>query len=161
MLAPTMALAGNAPKGASLGIATRKDLARRMGGPRSARLTATAANVFGTRVVQAVQTRDIPLEGLDRRLKGVVAVAHEPVLIGGSGGRASVFGAMPHRVDTEVEVESFVKSLLSHDRIDLGKGKKKAMVASDDREAHATHAIKSVAGKKVLQRIRFRCGCCL
>jgi hypothetical protein len=161
MLAPSMALAGSAPKGASLAAATRKDLVQRLGGRRGAKLNVAAANIFGTRVVNAVHTRDVPLGGLDSRLKGVVAIAHEPVMIGGSGGQAAVMGIMPHGADTEAEVQSFVKSLLKHDRIDLGKKtKKKGLVASLDGESHATHAIKTVGGKKVLRRIRFRCGCC-
>jgi hypothetical protein len=163
MLAPSMALAGSAPKGASLGAATRKDLARRLGGGRGAKLRMTGANVFGTRVVHAVQTRNVPLGGVDARLRGVVAVAHEPVLVGGSGGRASVMGVLPHAEDTEAEVQSFVKSLVEHDRIDLGKPKskrKKGIVASAKSNGHTTHAIKTEGGKKVLRRIRFRCFCC-
>jgi fungalysin metallopeptidase (M36) len=166
MLAPTMALAGPAPKAASLAATTRRDLVQRLGGGRGARLSVAAADVFGTRMVQAVHTRDVPLGNLHPRLKGVVAVAHEPVMVGDSGGRASVVGALPHAVDSETEVRSFVQSLLEHGRIELGgtaKKKTKSVVATaatagGDREP--THAIRSVGGKKTLQRIRFRCACC-
>ena len=75
MLAPTMALAGKAPKGATLAAATRQDLARRLGGVRGAKLSVTSSSHFGTRVVSAVRTRDVSLGNVDRRLKGVVAVA--------------------------------------------------------------------------------------
>ena len=159
LLAPSMALAGRAPRGATLGAATRKDLVRRLGGGRGAKLSLAAANVFGTPVVKAVQTRNVPLGGVDNRLKGVVAVAHEPVMVGGSGGMAAVVGAMPNSTDTEAEVQSFVQSLLAHGRIDFGKPKQ-GFVASSNGKAHATHAIKKVSGKKVLRRIRFRCLCC-
>jgi len=55
--------------------------------------------------------------------------------------------------------QSFVKSLLAHDRIDFGKPRKGA-IASVEREGETTtQAIKSVRGKKVL-RIRFQCQCC-
>jgi len=158
-LVPSMVLAGSAPKGASLGAATRKDLVRRLGGGRSAKLSMTAANVFGTRVVSAVQTRDVPLGGVDKRLKGVVAKAQEPVLVGGSGGRASIMGALPNTTDTEVEVESFVKSLLAHGRIAFAKPKKSAFAAVGP-DTHTTHVIKTVGGKKVLERVRFLCRCC-
>jgi hypothetical protein len=133
LLAPSMALAGTAPKGATLAAATRRDLVRRLGGGRGARLTTTAANVFGTRMVQAMHTREIPLGDMDSRLRGVVAMAHEPVMVGASGRRASVVGTMPHGADSEAEVRSFVQSLLEHGRIELGqpKGKaKKRLVAS-------------------------------
>jgi hypothetical protein len=157
-LAPSMALAGNAPKGAVLGAATRKDLVQRLGGVRGAKLSLEAANVFGTRVVNVVQTREVALGALDKRLKGAVAIAHEPVMVGGSGGRASIMGALPHGADTDSEVHSFVKSLLEHDRIDFGKPKRGA-IASVSREGGTTHAIKSVGGKKALRRIRFQCRC--
>jgi len=153
-----MALAGSAPRGASLDAATRRDLTQRLGGARGAKLSMEAANVFGTRVVNVVQSREVGLGGLDKRLKGVVAVAHEPVMVGGSGPRAAVMGMLPHGADTDSEVQSFVKSLLAHDRIDFGKPTKGA-IASVERESEATHAIKSVRGKKVLQRIRFQCRC--
>ncbi len=158
MLAPTMALAGTAPRGAALSPATRRDLSRRLGGGRGARLSMAASDVFGTRVVEAVQTRDVPLGVLDSSLRGVVAIAHEPVMVGGSGGRAAVMGMMPHVEDTDSEVQSFVKSLLEHDRIDLGKKKKKSLVASEE-DARPTHAVKKVGNKKVLERIRFQCRC--
>src|SRR6185436_6265097 len=79
MLAPSMALAGPAPRGAALGAATRKDLLQRLGGAKGAKLSLKADDVFGTRVVTAVQTRDVELGTVDKRLKGVVATAHEPV----------------------------------------------------------------------------------
>ena len=92
----------------------------------------------------------------------MVAIAHEPVIVGGSGGRASIMGAVPQAADTDSEVQSFVKSLLDHGRIDLGKPKKKkkGLVASVNSEGDTTHVIKTEGGKKVLRRIRFRCGCC-
>jgi hypothetical protein len=162
MLAPTMALAGSAPKAAALAAATRKDLVQRLGGRRGGKLTVAAANIFGARMVQAVHSREVSLGDLDSRLKGVVAVAPESVMVGGSGGQAAVMGLMPHATDTEAEVQSFVKSLLQHDRIALDdkKSKKKGLVASLGDGRHATHAIRTVGGKKVLRRIRFRCACC-
>jgi hypothetical protein len=159
MLAPSMTLAGSAPKRAALGAATRRDLARRLDGGRGQKMSMAAANVFGTRAVQVVHTRNVPLGNLDKRLKGVVAVAHEPVLVGASGGRASVLGVMPQAEDTELEVQTFVASLLQHDRIELAKPRKRAFAATTGDE-RATHAIRTVGGKKVLRRIRFRCTCC-
>jgi Fungalysin metallopeptidase (M36) len=159
MLAPSMVLAGNAPKGGALGAATRRDILRRLGGGRGARLSVEPSNMFGTRLATAVHARPVPLGNLDKRLKGVVAMGPESVMVGGSGGRASVMGAMPHGANTEAEVQSFVRSLLEHDRIEFGKPKKRA-IAPLESEGHGTHVIKTVGGKKVLRRIRFQCWCC-
>jgi hypothetical protein len=156
LLAPSMALAGSAPKGAMLSAATRKDLLRRLGGERGSKLSVTRANVFGTEVVHAEHQREVPLAGLDKSLRGVVALAHEPVTIGASGAGAAVMGAMPQAADTEHEVASFVKSLLQHDRIDFGKARKSAAGLAKAK-AGATHVVATVGGKKVLRRVRFHC----
>jgi hypothetical protein len=158
MLAPSMALAGNAPKGAALGAATRKDLLRRMGSARGAKLSLSAANVFGTSVVHAVQSRNVSLTGLAPQLNGVVAIAQEPVMVGRSGARAAVMGAMPNNADTDTEVQAFVASLVEHRRIAFPRSGRAAAVASSYPQ-HTTHEIKSVGGKKVLQRVRFACTC--
>ena len=97
-------------------------------------------------------------------LNGVVAVSHQPVLVGGSGRSAAVMGSMPHPENSEAEVLAYVKTLVEHDRIDLGRrkksgAKKRGMVAGGEAAAdHTTHVIKRVGGKKVLQRVRFLCG---
>ena len=161
MLAPSAALAGAAPSGATLSATTRKDLLQRMGNAPGAKLALSAVNMFGTPVVQAVQTRSVALGALDPRLKGVVALAREPVMVGASGARAAVMGAVPHASDTDSEVLTFVESLLAHRRIDLrSKPKKSALVAGTGTHwDHTTHVINSVGGKKVLQRTRFLCIC--
>ncbi len=157
MVAPSMALAGAAPKGASLGAATRKDLLDRLGSKRGATLSVSSADVFGTKMSEAVHKREVPLGDLDKSLKGVVAIGYEATMVGSSGRRAAVMGAIPQSADTESEVRAFVKSLLEHDRIEVGKAKKSA-VASSKQFGQATHAIKSVGGKRVLQRVGFQCG---
>ena len=158
MLAPSMALAGNAPEGATLGAATRKDLLVRMGNMRGAKLSLSAANVFGTPVVNAVQSRNVSLTGLAPQLNGVVATAQEPVMVGRSGTRAAVVGAMPNSADTDSEVKAFVASLVEHRRIAFPKSARSGAVAPAHPQ-HTTHVIKTVGGKKVLQRVRFACAC--
>ena len=163
MFAPSMALDGSAPAGATLAPAVRKDLLQRLGGTRGAKLEVAAASHFGHTMVNAVHSREVPLGGIDRRLAGVVAVGFEAVTVGGSGGRAAVMGALPNAADTEGEVHAFVRSLLAHDDIDLKKPKSRgAMAASASAEPPGapTHVVRSVGGKKVLQRVRFRCMCC-
>jgi hypothetical protein len=159
MLAPSAALAGAAPSGATLSATTRKDLLQRMGNAPGAKLALSAVNMFGTPVVQAVQTRSVALGALDPRLKGVVALAREPVMVGASGARAAVMGAVPHASDTDSEVRTFVESLLAHRRIDLGSKPKKSALVAGTHWDHTTHVINSVGGKKVLQRTRFQCIC--
>ena len=76
-------------------------------------------------MVEVTNEREVPLGSLDSRLKGVVGLAQEPVMVGASGGRAAVMGMMPHAPDTESEVQEFVKTLLAHDRIDWGGTRKR------------------------------------
>jgi hypothetical protein len=160
MLAPTMGLAGAAPKGAALGAATRRDLVERLGGARGARLAVTAAG--GAGMVQAQHMREVNLATLDKRLKGVFALGHETVTVGGSGTRAAVLGAVPNAADTEGEVQSFVRSLLANEAIDFGSVAKKrgAAVAAAPLTSGATHKIQTVGGKKLVVRTRFQCFCC-
>jgi hypothetical protein len=86
-------------------------------------------------------------------------MTREPVIVGASGNRAAVLGAVPHASDTDTEVRAFVETLLEHRRIDLGTSKKGA-VSDATHPSHTTHAIRSVGGKKVLKRVRFQCSCC-
>lgn len=154
LLAPSAVLAGAAPSGGTLGAAARKDLARRLGNSRGAKLTVQATPMFGTEAVTAVQTRAVSLDALHPRLKGVVAMAHEPVTIGASGTRAAVMGALPNPVNTEVEVQAFVESLIVHRRLELPGA------APSDFPAHKTHQVKTTGGQKMLSRMRFACFCC-
>ena len=161
---PSMALEGGAPSGAGAAISskTRRDLARRLGGAADAKLSFKAINLGGTRMLHAVQTRQVNLGAVDKRLKNVFAVAHEVVTIGSSGARAAVMGVLPNSSDTELEIRAFVETLLEHDRIEFGKTSKgtKGILASRRQLPRCTHRIESVAGKKMLQRMRFHCACC-
>jgi Fungalysin metallopeptidase (M36) len=159
MLAPSVALAGAAPRGrkATLGRTTRKDLLRRLNGGRGDKLTLSARNLFGENVVQAEHRRQVSLGTVDKRLKGVVAVAQVPVMVGASGSRAAVFGSIPNAATTEDEVHAFVRSLLNHGQLQLGKTR--TLVAGRSVQAAApTHDIATVGGKRVLRRLRFSCG---
>jgi hypothetical protein len=75
---------------------------------------------------------------------------------------------LPQQNRTENEVNAFVETLLENDRIALeGKpakaaAKKSLVGAMPTAKSNnvPTHVIRSVAGKRVLTRIRFLCGCC-
>lgn len=115
-------------------------------------------------MAEMVHERLVPLDRLDKKLKGVVARAPEAVLVGESGGRAAILGALPQPATTADEVETFVRSLLTQRAIDFGeqpekpKPKPAAAIAKHPVDP-VTHTIKMVGGKKVLTRIRFACGC--
>ena len=158
MLAPTVALAGAAPRGrkAALGTTTRKDLLRRLNGGRGDKLTVSARNLFGENVVQAEHRRQVPLGAVDKRLRGVVAVAQVPVMVGASGSRAAVFGSIPNAATTDDEVHAFVRSLLDHGQLQLGKTR--ALAVGRSVQTAPTHDIATVGGRRVLRRLRFSCG---
>jgi len=125
-----------------------------------------AVDVFGTPMVEVTHEREVPLGSVDKRLKGVVGLSQEPVIVGNSGGRAAVMGTMPHALDTDSEVQEFVKTLVAHDRIDWGgrksaTRKRSALAALSAEDNHTTHAIEDANGKKTLVRLRFLCqnGC--
>jgi Fungalysin metallopeptidase (M36) len=159
MLAPVAALAGPSPSAGgtaarSLSPATRRDLMDRLGAGSHARMVVRRRDIGGSSVVQAIHQREVPLGAVSGRLKGVVVFAPEGVLVGGSGHRAAVLGALPEASATTDEVESYVDSLVTHDRIDYG-GK---AAASPRRMTWHSHAIRSIGGRRILTRIRFACG---
>lgn len=161
------ALAGAAPTlgaAASLAAAAKKDLLRRLSAAPGSKAVFRAIEIGKVKVGEFVHHRAVELGNLDKRLKNVVAMAPETVLVGDSGGRAAVLGMMPHSEGTVDEVEAYVRSLLRKGAIDFGdkpKPKAKGIVATDAQlpVAPVTHAVKTVRGKKVLVRTRFACGC--
>jgi len=166
MLAPAAALAGGAPRlgrRAAIGPATRKDLAARLGAARGARLSVEGAEVSGQPFARVVHTQKVALGTLDNRLKGVTIDADVAVMVGESGGRAAVMGHMPEPVSTEREVHAFVESLLSHGQIEFDGGgpRTRAAMASvagrKEAVSRETHRVKTVGGKKALERVRFHC----
>lgn len=167
---PTTSLSGHAPRvtkaAANLAPATIKDLRGRIQAAKGSRMTVGAINVAGSKFAEVTHIREVPLGKIDKSLKGVVAMAHEVIRVGQSGKMAAVVGALPQPDRTVDEVEHFVLSLVKMGRIEhVGRAPKakKGIVASRAklREPRmATHEIRTVGGKKVLQRIRFVCGPC-
>ena len=160
MLAPVAELAGTSPKagarGAALGRATAEDIAERLNVKARARMIVRPLQALGARVVEAVHQREVALGDVHAKLKGVVALAAESVLVGVSGGRAAALGALPDASATTNEVLSYVNALVKNERIAFDA---KSLVGEAKKVAHyATHAVKSVGGKKRLVRLRFSCG---
>jgi hypothetical protein len=162
-LFPTAALAGPPPTvlkdSARLGATTSRDLRERI--QADAKLGVNALQMFGERVAEVVHQREVGLGQIDKRLAGVVAYAAETVLVGGSGPRAAVLGALPEPNQTVDEVKAFVETLLANGRIALGTKRVRgaaAAAAPAEQPQAVTHVIRTRGGKKILERIRFFCG---
>ena len=115
--------------------------------------------VGGSTVVSAVHYREVPLQPVSRRLKGVVAVVPESTLVGAAGTRAAVLGALPEATSTADEVHAFVEMLMEHDDIAFegaapAAGRRAVAGRGRTREL-PTHAIRLMGHKKVLSRLRF------
>ena len=140
MLAPTAALAGGAPRfapssrRANLATTTQRDLLKRIGGQAKGTLSAVRLKVGGKTVAKAVHQRPVRLDALDKRLKKVVVMASESVLVGTSGTRAAVLGQLPEESATREEATTFVRTLLKHKSITLTKPKMKKKRAARRRE---------------------------
>ncbi len=166
MLAPTAALAGKGPprgRGSRppLPPAAVADLRHRLGADRSARIVVRRGEIAGEPVVRATHLREVPLGELDNRLKGVVAVAPEPVLVGSVRKRAAILGELPEPTASSQEVTTFVQTLLESNRIAFVRDAVRrgigSAVAADERKRLPTHAVRTVGAKKVLERVRFAC----
>jgi hypothetical protein len=168
MITPSLALAGPQPKRGKLAASTRKDLMAHIGAAPGERVTANAADVFGTEVVKVTRSRDVDLGAVDKNLKGVVCKAHDPVMVGTSGTRAAIVGPLPNAAGTDSEVLDFVKTLVENGQVDTGAPSRSARRGVVARPGvgttrppgeHVTHKVKASGAKKELVRVRFQCGC--
>jgi hypothetical protein len=156
MLAPTGVLAGSAPKAAAVRLqpSTLRSLRQHLGARAAAPIEVRRFPASGAPVARAVHLREVPLGEVHRALRGVVALAPETVLVGGSGGRAAALGAMPTAMATSDEVLTYVESLVRHRRIEPAASTRRTAARVG---RYATHAIRSQRGKRVLTRLRFAC----
>jgi hypothetical protein len=159
MLAPVAALSGASPRAtaraASMNPATTRDLAGRLGVRRGEKMRVEQVGI-AKGIVKAVHEREIPLGDVHSKLKGVVALAPESILVGSSGGFAAALGALPDPTATTDEVLSYVDTLVKHDRIAFD-AKGATSVRTAKAVEYTTHKITAVKGKKMLTRIRFAC----
>ncbi len=158
MLVPTTMVSGTAPRfaagaaKATISAATRKDVLQRIGARAGVRTAINRLDIAGHKVAQIVHKREIALSKLDKRLRGVVAQAAELILLGQSGRRAAVLGALPDAGTTADEVSTFVNTLLKHDCVEF-----KNRQAVHDGGSTPTHAIRKSGKKKILKRVRVSC----
>jgi hypothetical protein len=103
----------------------------------------------------------VDLGGLDRKLRGVVVLVPEPVLVGSMARTATILGALPEATASEDEARIFVGTLLAANRIAYeGKSTRQGIrsaTTSDQRKRLPTHAVQQMGATKVLRRIRFAC----
>jgi hypothetical protein len=170
LLAPRAALAGRAPKvtkTARIPPDTLRDLRRRLGAGPGARVQSRAIQVGSFRAAEVVSERDVSLGGVDPRLRGVVAVVRDSVVVGTANRRAVLLGAAPEPINSENEVRAFVEMLIATGDLafdgNAKKGVRRAVRTSGRRKPSPgapTHAIKAVRGKRMIVRERFACGTC-
>jgi hypothetical protein len=168
-LMPRASLAGPAPKRQSkmsfLTVApeTLKDIRKRIEAPAKSRFSFQALKLGDEKVVEATHHREVPLDRLAKELRGVVAYAPEPVLVGGVNKAAALFNMLPDPSTTEDEVHSFVETLLSNNNISLESNRSTAKAIPDTGtrrgriSKYPTHVIVVAKGKKVLTRVRYVC----
>jgi hypothetical protein len=111
--------------------------------------------------VRLLHHREAPLRDVDRRLRGVVAIVPESILVGAADKRAAILGALPESQATTDEVHAFVRTILERDRIAFqgtGKGPLGSRRAKDQRERWPTHVVRTEGGRRVLRRVRYACG---
>jgi hypothetical protein len=168
-LMPKASLAGPAPrvsgkaKSLSLSPETVKDIRKRIEAPVGAKFSFQSLTLGDERVVHAVHYREVSLDRYGKALKGVVAYAPEPIVVGGVQKVAAVFNILPDPTTTEDEVGAFVETLLSNDEISLESKKtvRKGIVDTSSSKAHflkfPTHVVRVRQGKKVLTRVRYWC----
>lgn len=168
LLQPRVGLAGAAPtagvRTARVSAATMKDVRRRIGAAPRSRMSMLPITLGEMNAVELVHERAVPLSGLSSKLKGVVALAPEGIVLGDSGGLAAAFSVLPDVTTTSNEVTTFVETLLAHDQIDFDDGatrkrgsRTRGGKRSRKKGSLATHHIVKRKGAKVLERARFAC----
>jgi hypothetical protein len=161
-LAPELALAGGSPKvrrkAVELERATITDLRHLVGAGSRAAASVSLVELGGQNLANVVIHDEVPLDKVDKRLRGVVAAVDSVALVGESGGSAALMAA-PRAGAASAEVLDFVGSLVAHNQVVFDSPPKKRSVEAPNADAAAaTHAIKRRGHKRELQRFRFACG---
>ena len=162
MLAPVAALSGTVQgRGTGLSRSAVQDLRLRLRAAPAERLVVLAHVIGGRRVVRVTHLRHVALGPLDRRLKGVVALASQAVLVETVGKTAAILGGLPEAVAGDDDVKTYVATLLEADRIAFAGTEArdgiKSSLAKDRRMRLPTHVVHKEGATKVLRRVRFAC----
>ena len=158
LLAPELALAGAGPRfaaaqsaGARIEVAdaTIADLRARLGAGADSPVTVSVVDLGSTRVAKVSFQLDVPLDGVDDRLRGVVCPATVPALVGESGSTAALLHAPRAGVAPE-EALRFVRALLDHGQLAIGD-------PAGPQPGWPTHAVVDRDGRREVRRIAFTC----
>jgi hypothetical protein len=126
-------------------------------------MSVRAYELGGRPVAEVCHLRSVPLDGLAKRLENVVAMGPEPTLVGASADTAALMGALPDAQMTSDEVRTFVSGLVHRGAIAYDRETARRARAGGPgavrRQGTVTHEIVERDGRKVLQRLRFSCGC--
>jgi hypothetical protein len=112
------------------------------------------------RVAKMTVERDVSLGSVHASLKGCVVRVTDSVLVGSSGNRAAILGALPDVDTTTDEVLSYVDSLVKHERILTKRPKKVVKRHRLEPMTRHTHEVVKIGGRRELQRRAFACRCC-
>ena len=144
-------------KGLSLAPETVKDIRKRIAAPSGAKFMFQTMALGSDDVVHAIHNREVPLDAISKDLRGVVAYAPEPIVVGGVRQDAALFSALPDASTTEDEVTAFVETLLANDDISFASQKSGDTGQARNAESveNFTHIIEKSGSKRVLTRIRY------
>lgn len=153
LLAPTASLDGpsparRGPASRRLNARTRKDLVKRSGMGKGAKVSTTVIRVGTNSVVRAKvrQRIDVGVNADDGSTILVSAQAAQDVMLSGQRGQCVVLGDIPNNYTAEEEVNSFVQSLAQNGEM-----------FSSTKDLPPTHKIQKRGQKHVLRRARFSC----
>ncbi len=168
LLSPELALDGDAPQVdraagvASVQPATMRDIRRRLGAPTNARTTVSVVDLTDGPVAKVTVRTEVPLDDIDQRLRGVVALVDVPALVGASGRSAALLHAPRAGTPTD-EVYDFVRSLLAHGQLEMPtpapprSGRRATAAVADVLPAaeKPTHTLVRRGTRQELHRVRF------
>jgi hypothetical protein len=143
--------------------ATVADVRARIGGKE--KFETRSLRMGEGHVSELVYPKRVQLDSLGSALKGVVAIGQLSTLVGADNNQAALIGNPVPASVAEAEVLSFVRSLLKFNRLQSTKGKqaigKKAKSAKGAKRGARlpTHRIVARGSAKIVERLRFSCGC--
>lgn len=135
-------------------------------GATSRKLKIEAVEIGGKLLQEATHQREVPLDDIHAKLKGVVAMAAQTAFVGKTHEALTIMGHVSSPQNTDMDVEAFVKSLVANGQILLearnrpGRRSLVAEAGEDGLPPDVTHEIREIRGKKVLTRVRYSCRGC-